>query len=279
MFTLNCKGKLISFSDPVVMGIINITPDSFYEGSRTTKTDDALKLAERMIREGAGILDVGGQSTRPGSRRLPANEEMARVLPVIELISKKFNNIPLSIDTYNSIVARSAVNAGASIINDISSGNMDTAMLPLAAELGVPYICMHMKGTPENMQIDPVYENISLEVLDFFIAKIDQCKRAGINDVIIDPGFGFGKNIDHNFQLLKNMSVLKMLGKPVMAGLSRKSTIYKILGVTANEALNGTTALNMIALQNGANLLRVHDVKEAVETVKLYLRMCEYVNV
>ena len=273
MFTLNCKGKLISFKEPVVMGILNVTPDSFYEGSRNTNIDQVIDKAGKMVQEGVAILDIGGQSTRPGSVRLSAEDEISRVLPVIELITKKFGDIPVSIDTYSSIVARRAIEAGASIINDISAGEMDERMMDVVAELRVPYICMHMKGSPENMQKDPVYDNIALEVIDFFVKKIDTCKRAGIHDVIIDPGFGFGKTIDHNFELLKKLSVLKILDKPILAGLSRKSTIYKTLGITVDEALNGTTALNIIALQNGANILRVHDVKEAVETIRLLVRI------
>ncbi len=270
MLTLNCKGKLLIIDKPLVMGIINATPDSFYEGSRQQADASVLAAATRMNNDGADIIDVGGQSTRPGSKRISVKEELQRVLPAIETILKHFPETIISVDTYQSAVAREAVKAGAAIINDISAGNMDKNMIPAVAKLQVPYICMHMKGTPEDMQENPSYENITKEILDFFIQKAAECKSAGINDVIIDPGFGFGKGIAHNFTLLKALSTFKMLEKPIMAGLSRKSTIYKTLNTTAENALNGTTVLNTLALQNGANILRVHDVKEAKETAKLY---------
>ena len=270
MFTLNCKGKLLVIDKPLVMGIINITSDSFYEGSRSQTVESILSQATKMIGEGADIIDVGGQSTRPGSERISVKEELQRVLSAIETILKNFPETIISVDTYQAIVAEECVRSGAAIINDISAGNMDSDMIPTVAKLQVPYICMHMKGTPENMQQQPTYENVTKEVLDFFIQKTDECRHAGINDVIIDPGFGFGKTISHNFTLLKELSAFKMLEKPIMAGLSRKSTIYKTLGITAGEALNGTSVLNTLALQNGANILRVHDVKEAKEVIKLY---------
>jgi dihydropteroate synthase len=269
MFTLNCKGKLLVIENPIVMGIINATPDSFYEGSRFTGAQNILRHAEQMLKEGADILDIGGQSTRPGSRQLNEGEELSRIIEPIKLLHKHFPEAIISVDTYQSKVAVEAVSAGASIVNDISGGNLDDNMLSAVGKLGVPYICMHMQGTPQTMQKDPNYENVTKEVLDFFINKIDECKKAGIHDVIIDPGFGFGKTIRHNFALLKNLSVFQMLEKPLLAGVSRKSTIYKTLGITANEALNGTTVMNTIALLNGANILRVHDVKEAKEAVKL----------
>lgn len=273
MFSLNCKGKLLVIDKPLVMGIINITPDSFYEGSRLQTNESVLAQATKMIHDGADIIDVGGQSTRPGSERISVKEELQRVLPAIEIILKNFPEIIISVDTYQSAVAKDSVNAGASIVNDISAGNLDKDMISAVAGLQVPYICMHMKGTPQYMQQHPTYENVTREVLDFFILKTVECRRAGINDVIIDPGFGFGKTISHNFTLLKELSAFKMLDKPIMAGLSRKSTIYKTLGVTAEEALNGTTVLNTLALQNGANILRVHDVKEAKEVVTLLSRL------
>ena len=270
MFTLNCKGKLLVLNQPLVMGILNITPDSFYAGSRFEEKDEVLRQAEKMINDGADILDIGGQSTKPGSDQVSADEELKRVMGNIEAIVKNFPQIIISIDTYYSKVADEGVQAGASMVNDISAGNMDGQMLRTTASLKVPYVAMHMKGTPQTMQKNPTYENVVREVLDFFIAKKDECKKAGIHDVIIDPGFGFGKTIAHNFELLKDLSVYKMLDVPVLVGLSRKSTIYKTLGTTAEEALNGTTVLNTIALMNGANILRVHDVKEARETVKLW---------
>jgi len=273
MFTLNCKGKLLVLDKPLVMGIINITPDSFYEGSRFIEKDEILKQAEKMIEDGADILDIGGQSTRPGGEQISANEELKRVINNIDAIHKYFPQTIISIDTSYSKIAYEAVNAGAAMVNDVSAGNMDEKMLQTVAFLKVPYVVMHMKGKPQNMQQDPTYENVCREVLDFFIAKNDECKKAGIHDVVIDPGFGFGKTIAHNFELLKNLSVFKMLDAPMLVGLSRKSTIYKTLGIGADESLNGTTVLNTIALMNGANILRVHDVKEAKEAVKLWSKV------
>ena len=270
MFSLNCKGKLVLIEKPLVMGILNITRDSFYAGSRLQNMDAILIKAGQMIAEGADILDIGGQSTRPGSERISEEEEMQKVLPVIEMLIKEFNPVILSIDTYHAGVAKGAVNAGASIVNDISGGAMDKNMLETVASLRVPYICMHMKGVPETMHYDTSYENIIKEILDFFIKKINECRLAGIKDVIIDPGFGFGKTIEHNFTLLKNLSIFKMLERPVMAGISRKSTIYKTLNTGVEDSLNGTTVLNTLALQNGADILRVHDVKEAKEAVTLF---------
>jgi dihydropteroate synthase len=267
MFTLNCKGKLLVLDNPVAMGIINATPDSFYRGNIN---EDMLLLAEQMIADGATILDIGGQSTRPGSERTSTEEELKRVVPVIQAISAKFPGTILSIDTYNSEVAAMAVDAGASIVNDISAGNMDAQMIDTVAALKVPYVCMHMQGTPATMQEQPQYNDVAKDVLDFFIAAVDTCKQAGIVDVIIDPGFGFGKNIEHNFSLLKKMDALHMLHKPILAGISRKSTIYKTLHTTVDKALNGTTVLNTIALMKGASILRVHDVKEAMEAITLF---------
>ena len=269
MFTLNCKGKLILIEKPLLMGIMNINNDSFYTGSRFQNPDAIVMKAEQMIEQGADIIDIGGQSTRPGSERISAEEEMQRVIPVIEMLSKKTDTILLSIDTYHASVAEAAVHAGASIVNDISAGEMDKDMIDTVASLDVPYICMHMKGMPETMHLDIYYENIITEVLDFFIKKINECGLAGIKDVIIDPGFGFGKTIQYNLILLKNLSVFRMMGKPIMAGLSRKSTIYKTLHTTAEDSLNGSTVLHTIALQNGADILRVHDVKEAREAAIL----------
>lgn len=276
MFTLNCKGRLLAVDKPLVMGIINTTPDSFYEGSRFTMVDDILQQAERMLRDGADILDIGGQSTRPGSTQVGAAEELRRVLQVIATLSLHFPQAILSIDTYHAGVAQKAVQAGASIVNDISGGDLDPAMMATVAKLDVPYVCMHTKGSPQDMQHHAVYENVTRQVLDHFIKKTGQCRAAGIKDVIIDPGFGFAKTIAHNFELLQNLPVFQMLGCPVLAGLSRKSTIYKTLGTDAAGALNGTTVLHTIALMNGANILRVHDVKEAKEAVTLVSSMLRY---
>ncbi len=269
MFTLNCNGRLLIIDKPVVMGIINVTPDSFYSKSRLQNVDDVLTQAEKMLADGATILDVGGQSTRPRSKRISVQEEMERVMPSIEAITKNFSKAYISIDTYQSAVAKNAVAAGACIVNDISGGAMDENMLSTVGKLNTPYVCMHIKGTPESMQENPAYENVVTELLDFFIHTTEKCRLNNITDVIIDPGFGFGKTSTHNFQLLKNLSVFKMLDKPILAGLSRKSTISKTLHISVDESLNGTTVLNTIALLNGANILRVHDVKEAMQAIEL----------
>lgn len=269
MFTLNCKGKLLLIDKPLVMGIINATPDSFYEGHIGKGMEGIWAMASGMIEAGAGMLDIGGQSTRPGSKRIDEKEELERVLPVIRNIREHDREIVISVDTYYSQVAGKAVEAGADIVNDISSGNMDGNMISTVASMQVPYICMHMKGTPETMQQQATYDDVVKEVVDYFIEKIAVCKEAGIHDIIIDPGFGFGKTAGQNLQLLRSLSVFGMFEKPVLAGLSRKSTICKTLGIPASEALNGTTVLNTIALLNGASLLRVHDVKQAIEAVEL----------
>ena len=270
MFTLNCKGRLLVVDKPLVMGIINLTPDSFYSGSRLQGIDEILKKSEEMIKDGATILDIGGQSTRPGSEKLSADAELDRVIAPIEAISKNFPEIFISIDTYYSKVAAQAVEAGASIVNDISAGSIDSAMIETVALLKVPYVLMHMQGTTQTMQEQPQYENVAREVLDFLIKKVNELHQSGITDIIVDPGFGFGKTATHNFELLRNLSVFSILKCPVLLGISRKSTIYKTLGVTVDESLNGTTVLNTIGLMNGASFLRVHDVKEAVETIKLF---------
>ena len=270
MFSLNCKGKLILIERPLVMGILNLTEDSFYAGSRIRSLEGIKNKAAQMTDEGADILDLGAQSTRPASTRISADEELKKLLPAIEMLIKNFPEIILSIDTYHSEVAKKCAESGAAIINDISGGEMDKNMIPTVAKLNVPYICMHMKGVPETMQHETHYEDILKEIVDFFIAKINECKGLGINDVIIDPGFGFGKNISQNLYLLKHLQIFKMLEKPILAGLSRKSTIYKTLKIPVEDSLNGTTVLNTIALLNGASILRVHDVKEAKETIKLF---------
>jgi len=252
------------------MGIINATPDSFFGGSRFNSVDKIVAEAEKMLNDGADILDIGGQSTRPGSVLISADEEIERVIPAIKAIAKKNPEVFISIDTFYSKVVAAAIDAGVSIVNDISAGSMDNKMIATVAELKVPYILMHMKGTPQTMQQNAIYENVTLEVLDHFISKTHELQNAGIVDIIIDPGFGFAKTIDQNFELLKNLSAFKMLDKAIMLGISRKSTIYKTLGINTDEALNGTTVLNTIGLMNGASILRVHDVKEAKEAIKLY---------
>src|SRR5690242_4200978 len=269
MFSLNCKGNLLLMEKPLLMGILNLTEDSFYAGSRHQSLESIKDKAFQMITEGADILDLGAQSTRPGSIRFTAEDELQKILPAIELLTKNFPGIIISVDTYHSKVAKQSVKAGASIINDISAGAMDKQMIDMVGELKVPYVCMHMKGVPETMQHEKKYEDVTKEILDFFIAKIEECRQAGIDDVIIDPGLGFGKNISQNLKLLKELSIFKMLEKPIMTGVSRKSTIYKLLKISAEDSLNGTTVLNTIALLNGASILRVHDIKEAKEAITL----------
>lgn len=268
--TLQSKGRLLVISTPVVMGILNATPDSFYNQGRDSDADSILRNAERMLKDGATILDVGGASTKPGSSIIAEDEELKRVIPVIEALHKHFPEAWLSVDTYHSNVALEAVNAGASIINDVSTGSIDGNMIATVAQLQVPYIGMHMQGIPATMQQNPQYNNVTLDILNYLRGMVDQCEAAGIKDIIIDPGFGFGKTLEHNYELLRNMHTLRMLGKPVLAGISRKGMIWKALGTTPEEALNGTTALHMVALQQGANILRAHDVKEAMEVIKLY---------
>jgi dihydropteroate synthase len=274
MYTLNCNGRLLKIDQALVMGIINITPDSFYSGSRQFTVDSALLMAEGMLKDGATILDIGGQSTRPGSKLLTAEEEMERVLPVIEAISSRLPESFISVDTYFSSVARAAIETGAHIINDISGGSFDTHMLTTVAGLRVPYVCMHVKGTAGTMHETHTGMDITKKVLDYFIAKQQECQQAGILDLIIDPGFGFSKTIAQNFEILKNLDAFSILHKPLLLGVSRKSSIYKTLGITPEEALNGTTVLHTAGLLKGASILRVHDVKEAMEAVKLtqYLR-------
>ena len=270
MMTLNCKGRLLTIGKPIVMGILNATPDSFYTKGSANTIDDHLRKAEQMLTEGATILDIGGMSTRPNADEVSEAVELSRVIAVIEKIKEKFPESYISVDTYRSKVAATAVMAGADIVNDISAGDMDHAMLQTVAALNVPYIAMHMQGTPKDMQRNPNYEDVALEVLKYFVNKIAACEQAGIKDIIIDPGFGFGKTIQHNYQLLKQLHILTMLEKPLLAGISRKSMIYKVLGTDAAQALNGTSALHILALQQQAKILRVHDVKEAVECIALF---------
>ena len=269
MFTLNCKGRLWVVDKPQVMGIINCTPDSFYEGSRLM---DARKIGEKaadMFAQGAAVVDLGAQSTRPGAETISAEEEWERLLPAIESVKTHCPELLISIDTFYASVAEKAIKAGGDMINDISGGTYEPEILSIAADYQVPYICMHMKGTPATMQHLASYENVTTEVLDHFIERLDTCQKAGINDVIIDPGFGFAKTIEHNFTLLKELSSFAILKRPVLVGLSRKTTIWKTLGTSPDQALNGTTVLNTIALMNGASFLRVHDVREAWEAVQL----------
>lgn len=269
MYSINCNGKLLSLSKPVVMGVINATSNSFYKGSTVQNINDAVAKAIQMVKDGASIIDVGGQSSKPQSDLISAEEELNNVIPIIKAIKDALPNSIISVDTFYAMVAMEAVKEGASIINDISAGNIDDKMFETVSSLNVPYICMHMQGTPKTMQINPFYENVVKEVFDFFVKKLEQLNKLGIKDVIVDVGLGFGKTIEHNFELLKNLEVFKVLQVPVLLGASRKSFIYKTLGTTQDEALNGTTVINTIALQKGINILRVHDVKEAVEAIEL----------
>ncbi|MDQ3292184.1 MAG: dihydropteroate synthase, partial [Bacteroidota bacterium] len=259
----------LSLASPVVMGILNVTPDSFYESSRYTTTDMVVAQAGKMLGEGADILDIGGYSSRPGATDISADEEKDRVLPAIEAIRKAFPGTFISIDTFRANVAEAAVHAGASIINDISGGSLDEHMFATAAALKVPYILMHMRGTPQTMKQLTSYDNLILELVTYFEQKIAQLRAAGVVDIIIDPGFGFAKTIEQNFTLLRNLNEFSLFELPVLVGLSRKSMTYKTLGIHATEALPGTIALNTLALLQGASILRVHDVKEAVQTIKL----------
>ncbi|MDR3711348.1 MAG: dihydropteroate synthase [Puia sp.] len=269
MYTLNCKGRLLVIDRPFVMAIINATPDSFYAGSRIGNREDLLRQAAKMIEEGADILDVGGQSTRPGAEEVGETEELKRVIGAIDGLHRHFPDIPLSVDTYYSKVAREAVAAGASIVNDISGGALDPDMLAVVGQLGVPYICTHSRGTPQTMTRQADYDNVTTEVLDFLIRRTEDCRKAGIQDLIIDPGLGFAKGPRHNFELVRNLHVFGILRKPILLGISRKSMIYKTLDIPIEEALNGTTVLNTLGLLNGASILRVHDPKQAKEAITL----------
>lgn len=267
---LQSKGRLLDISTPIVMGILNATPDSFYYKGKDSSVTELLKLAELMLRDGATILDIGGASTKPSAAIISIDEELSRTINIVEILHKHFPEAWLSIDTFHSKVAKEAVAAGAAIVNDISAGRFDNDMMATVAQLKVPYIAMHIQGTPQTMQQNPQYDDVVFEVGNSLKEVCNNATAAGIVDIIIDPGFGFGKTVAHNFQLLNDLSVFSMMGKPILAGLSRKSMICKTLNVSPSEALNGTTALNMIALQNGTNILRVHDVKEAVEVVRLW---------
>ncbi|MCH2489580.1 MAG: dihydropteroate synthase [Flavobacteriales bacterium] len=269
MHTLNCNGKLIELNEPKVMGIVNVTPDSFYDGGKTVTKREILAQAERMLSEGATFLDIGGYSSRPGASAISETEETERVLPAIEAIAKEFPNAILSIDTFRSKVAKQAIAAGAAMVNDISGGSLDPYMLDAVASLQVPYCMMHMRGTPQTMSSQTNYTNLTKEILHYFSEKIANAKQKGINDLLVDPGFGFAKTRQQNFELLSELELFSSLETPVLIGISRKSMIYKTLDTTVENALNGTTALHAIALFKGASILRVHDVKPAIECVTL----------
>ena len=266
---INCNGSLIGFETPKVMGILNLTPDSFYDGDRNKTEADYLAHAEKMLFEGATFIDVGAYSSRPGAIDISEEEELQRIVPIVRSLVKTFPEVLLSIDTFRSAVARQCVEAGAAIINDISGGNLDKEMLKTVAELQVPYILMHMRGTPKNMKELNSYDDLLQDILYYFSEKIAEARALGINDLIIDPGFGFSKNIGQNFELMSKLQLFKSLGLPLLSGISRKSMIYKTLGITPDDALNGTTILNTVSLLKGAHILRVHDVKEAMETIKV----------
>ena len=270
MQTLNCRGNLIDLSVPKVMGIINVTLDSFYDGGKTFSEKEILKQAEKMLSEGATFLDVGGYSTRPGAEDISDTEEIRRVLEAIESILKRFPEALISIDTFRSEVAKKAVEAGSAIVNDVSGGILDAEMYKTVAKLKVPYILMHMRGTPKTMVKLTDYKNVTIDVLKDLAEKIVLAHASGINDIIADPGFGFAKTREQSFELLNNLQLFQNLKVPILAGVSRKSMIYKTLETSAENALNGTTSLNTIALLKGASILRVHDVKEAVQCVKLF---------
>jgi dihydropteroate synthase len=269
MYSLNCKGRLLSWKNPIVMGVLNITPDSFYAGSRIRSEEMLIGQAEKMLGEGAAILDLGGLSSRPGALEISVDAELERVVPAIKLLSSRFPAAFISVDSYRYDVAEAALRAGASIINDIGAG-VNEGLAELAAVFRTPYICMHMRGNPRNMQQFTNYDDISKELLDYFIRRKEECIRLGTKDIIIDPGFGFAKTIEQNFLLVKNLKMLNILDCPVMVGLSRKATVYKTLNIRPDESLNGTTVMHTLALEQGAQILRVHDVKEAVETIRLW---------
>jgi dihydropteroate synthase len=268
------NGSVIDLSKPLVMGILNVTPDSFHDGGRYVSNETIAERALQICNEGAAIIDIGAYSSRPGAIDISVDEELERLLPAIEIIKKNLPNFPISVDTFRSKVVKSVVqNFGSVIVNDISAGELDTEMPNVVGDLQLPYICMHMRGTPQTMQQNTEYQDLVSDILQYFAVKIKAFRKAGINDIICDPGFGFSKTVDQNFELLAKLDTLQLLEVPVLAGLSRKSMIWKTLEIQPSQALNGTTALNMVALQKGASILRVHDVKEAVETVSLYSKL------
>ena len=270
MFTLSHHQRVLTVDKPLVMGILNVTPDSFYKESRVQALDKIVERALNMVEKGATILDIGGQSTRPDSERISSEEEADRVLAPLEILQKELPHTFISVDTYYASVARQAVQAGAFMVNDISAGSMDAEMLSTVAELKVPYVLMHSRGTPNTMQTMTSYANVTQEVINFLTQKIKECTTLGIRDIVVDPGLGFAKTISQNFQLLRQLELFSTLKAPILIGLSRKSFIYKTLKTTAAEALNGSTFLHAFALQKGASILRVHDVREAAEAIRLY---------
>lgn len=269
MQVINCNGKILELSTPTVMGILNITPDSFYPASRISGVEQAVLKAGNMIEEGARIIDIGGMSSRPGSDFISAEEELSRVLPVVTAIRNKYTDTIISVDTFRSEIAAHCIDKGADMINDISAGSLDPSILDIVAKNKIPYIFMHMHGIPRTMQENPVYENVTADILKFMFGKLRYFRSLGIEQIIADPGFGFGKNMDDNYRLLNNLEVFKILEIPILTGISRKSMLYRFLDITPEESLNATSAMHVIALQKGAKILRVHDVKEAAELVRL----------
>ncbi|MBD0824405.1 dihydropteroate synthase [Aestuariibaculum marinum] len=274
--TINCKGQLIDLSTPKVMGILNITPDSFYDGGKHKNETDILNHVETMLNQGATFIDVGAYSSRPNAAFVSETEELQRITPIIDLILKSFPDTLISVDTFRSAVAKQAIESGAAMINDISAGLLDKNMLPTVADLHVPYIMMHMRGTPQTMQQFTKYDNLTKDILFYFSERIAAARALGIIDIIVDPGFGFSKTLEQNYELMQHLELFQMLDKPMLIGISRKSMIYKYLDTTPQEALNGSSVLNTIALQKGAGILRVHDVKEAIECVKLVEHLKSY---
>jgi dihydropteroate synthase len=267
---IRCKNRLLSLEKPIVMGILNVTPDSFFDGGHYQSPDKIAQQATKMIHEGADIIDIGGMSTKPGSRIIEIEAELSRVIPAIEIVLEKHPDAILSVDTIRAEVAAKAIEKGAAMVNDISGGLYDPEMLSTVASLKVPYVAMHMKGIPETMMQQTQYDDVVLEVFNFFSERVSTCTKMGVADLILDPGFGFSKTLEQNYLLLKNLNTFQALGKPILVGFSRKSMAHKLLNVTPHEALNATTVLNTLALTKGANILRVHDVKEAKELVKIW---------
>lgn len=276
--TLNIRGTLLDLSTPVVMGIMNITPDSFYSGSRVVSSDQIVEKADQMISEGAGMLDIGGYSTRPGAREVSAEEEGDRIESAVEPLAKYFPDLIISVDTFRAEVAERGIGKGAHIVNDVAGGTLDDAMFEAVARLRVPYILMHMRGTPQTMNQLTTYERLVPDILRDLRQKVAVLQSKGVADLIVDPGFGFAKTIAQNFELMRELEQFKLLGYPLLVGISRKTTIYKTLQISPDEALNGTTVLNTLALERGASILRVHDVKPAVEAVKLWMAAGNYPN-
>ena len=271
--TINCKGQIIDLSSPKIMGILNITPNSFYDGGKYSLENNAIAQVEIMLNEGATFIDIGAYSSKPNAEFVSEEEELSRIIPVVKALIKEFPKAILSIDTFRSSVAQECLNNGAALINDISAGSLDEKMMEVIASNKVPYIMMHLRGTPQTMQNQTNYEHLINEILTYFSDKINKARSLGINDLIIDPGFGFAKTTDQNYEILSNLELFKVLELPILAGISRKSMIYKTLDINAEEALNGTTVLNTIAITKGASIIRVHDVKQAMECVKLYEKL------